>query len=251
MLTNLRHQETKRRCCFKENKVQKQRGRETWPRLQGTRAPSSLSLTHPWALPNHWCFHCSCSLNQLYPIKESVKGARAWWRQLEVEGWQGTASSWMAAHSLCLQRTAPFSAWWSNHGVAYTGSLFCGLWGIYYCVLRKSVWLGKSSSSLAGCPSQMMNFLQMLLLCCLVCSLCWLTGWISLFWGSGVVVWVGRCVHRDGWCNPQLQAWRRHLEAGERCCTTLRLLGATCFRGHRPSSSWGLFPLWSLLTGYR
>lgn len=45
----------------------------------------------------------------------------------------------------------------------------------------------------------MVNFLQLLLLCCLLCSLCWLTGWISLLWGNEVVLRVGKvtCMEID------------------------------------------------------
>lgn len=156
------------------------------------------------------------------------------------------------AQPLCLQTTAQFSAWWSSCGVAYTASLFYGLWGIYYFVLRKSVWLPKSSSSLAGSPSQIVNFLQLLLLCCLVCSLCWLTGWISLLWGNEVLLWIGKvtCMEIDNAVH-NCKCGGGISEVGERCCAFLRLLGATYFSSHRPSSSWGLFPLWGLLTGHR
>lgn len=86
----------------------------------------------------------------------------------------------------------------------------------------------------------MVNFLQLLLLCCPVCPLCWLTGWISLLWGNEVVLWVGKVTCMDTKdalhiCKHGGGIW----EAEERCCTFLRLLGATCFSSHRPSSSWG------------
>lgn len=43
----------------------------------------------------------------------------------------------------------------------------------------------------------MVNFPQLLLLWCLVCPLCWLTGWIRLLQGNEVVLWVGKVTCMD------------------------------------------------------
>lgn len=78
------------------------------------------------------------------------------------------------------------------------------------------------------------------------------SAWTSTLWGNEVILWVGRvtCTEVD---NAVLNC--KHgggiLEAAERCCTFLRLLGATCFSRYKSSSSWGLFPLWGLLAGHR
>lgn len=152
---------------------------------------------------------------------------------------------------LCLQRTAQFSSWWSSHGVAYASSLIYGFLGTYFSILRKSVWLGKSSSSSAGCLShgELSTAAPPLLPSLFPVLADWLDQPALGKWGGSK----GRegNLHGDRWCSPQLQAWRRHFEGGERCCTFLRLLGATCFSRHRLSSCWGLFPLWSLPTGCR
>lgn len=140
MLTSLRHQEAERSCCFKEKKLQKERGRETWPRSRGTGELSKSSLTHPWAKP---------LVLPLWLLTKSVIHCKRVSEGERGKSLTKTTGSWrVAEHSLlldgcpqplCLQRTAHVSAWWSSCGVAYAGSLFYGLYYFYIFLKKISV----------------------------------------------------------------------------------------------------------------
>jgi len=122
----------------RQRKLQKERGRETWPRLRGARTLSRLLSTHVRVLPDHWCFSRARLLNQLHSQQKSVKAkeARAQRRQRELEhrmAWPppasrqssnflpGTAAVVLFVRAVC---TARFEAF-------------------LYFLSRKSAWLGK------------------------------------------------------------------------------------------------------------